>query len=144
MFAPLFLLFTIVPAVELALLIEVGGNIGAANTILIIILTGVLGAYMARLQGFIILSKIQNNLKQGIMPNSELMDGLMVLVGGIVLLTPGFITDALGFVLLFPLTRSIIKKLFKSRFEGMIQKKQGVQFNSFEKKDTHYDDIDIN
>lgn len=144
MFAPLLLLFTIFPAVELALLIEVGGNIGAANTILIIILTGVLGAYMARLQGFIILSKIQNNLNQGIMPNSELMDGLMVLVGGIVLLTPGFITDAIGFLLLFPLTRSILKKLFKSKFESMIQKGQTVQFNSFEKKNTDYDDIDIN
>ncbi|VAW20039.1 hypothetical protein MNBD_BACTEROID05-446, partial [hydrothermal vent metagenome] len=58
--------------------------------------------------------------------------------------TPGFITDAIGFLLLFPLTRSILKKLFKSKFESMIQKGQTVQFNSFEKKNTDYDDIDIN
>ena len=122
MFGYLVLLFTVLPAIELVLLIEIGSNIGAGNTLFIIIFTGVLGAYLARLQGFLVLRKIQDSLNQGIMPSAELMDGLMILVGGIVLLTPGFITDAFGFLLLIPLTRTVIKKLFAKKFEDMIDR----------------------
>jgi len=143
MFGYLVLLFTLVPAVELMLLIEIGGHIGAGNTILIIILTGVLGAYLARLQGFLVLQKIQNDLNSGIMPNSELIDGLMILVGGIVLLTPGFITDLFGLLLLIPWTRSLIKMLFSRKFESMIAKGQIVTSTPFSRPKDGYDDIDI-
>ncbi len=143
MFPYLVLLFTVLPAIELVLLIEIGSNIGAGNTLFIIIFTGVLGAYLARLQGFLVLRKIQGDLNQGIMPSSELMDGLMILVGGIVLLTPGFITDALGFLLLIPWTRIIIKKLFARKFENMIARGQVSTSSSFSQPNDRYNDIDI-
>jgi UPF0716 protein FxsA len=144
MFGYLILLFTILPACELALLIKVGTHIGVVNTLLILVLTGVLGAYLARLQGFLILQKIQNNLNQGVMPSAQLIDGLMILVGGIVLLTPGFITDMLGFLLLIPWTRSLIKKLLIKKFEAMIARGQIVTFTPFSRPDDNYTDIDIN
>lgn len=144
MFGYLVLLFTILPAFELALLIKIGGHIGVGNTLLVIILTGILGAYLARLQGFLILQKIQNQLNQGIMPNAQLIDGLLILVGGIVLLTPGFITDTFGFLLLIPWTRLLIKKWFVRKFEAMIAKGQVVTFTPFSRSKDDYTDIDIN
>jgi UPF0716 protein FxsA len=143
MFGYFVLLFAVLPALELALLIKVGSNIGVGNTLLIILITGVLGAYLARLQGFLILRKIQNSLNQGIMPSAELMDGLMILTGAIALLTPGFITDTLGFLLLIPWTRAIIKKWSAKKFEDMIARKQVVAFSPFHRPDDHYNDIDI-
>lgn len=143
MFIYLVLLFTVLPALELAILIKIGTQIGASTTIMIIILTGIWGAYLARMQGFIILQKIQNNLNKGVMPSSELMDGLMILVGGIVLLTPGFITDTIGFLLLIPITRSLIKIFLQKRFEEMIKNGQAVHISSFESTDKRFDDIDI-
>src|SRR3989338_3258217 len=143
MFAYLVLLFTLVPALELMLLIEVGSRIGSANTILIIIFTGVLGAYIARLQGFRVLQKIQNDLNSGIMPNAQLLDGLMILLGGILLLTPGFITDTFGFLLLIPWTRVLIKTWVKHKFEKMITRGQIVTMTPFSKGDDRYTDIDI-
>jgi len=139
----LILLFTILPALELALLIKLGGHIGVGNTLFIIIFTGVLGAYLARLQGFLVLQKIQNELNHGTMPNAQLLDGLMILVGGIVLLTPGFITDTLGFILLIPWTRSLIKRWFRKKFENMISKGQAVHFTLPSQPHDRYDDIDI-
>jgi len=144
MFFYLLILFTVLPALELAILINIGTRIGAATTIMIIIMTGIWGAYLARLQGFIIMKKIQANLDRGQMPSAELLDGLMVLVGGIVLLTPGFITDVLGLFLLIPLTRSIIKKLLQRKFEDMIQKGHIISTQDTRDSFKRYDDIDIN
>jgi UPF0716 protein FxsA len=106
----LILIFIVVPLIEILLLIEIGSRIGALNTILIIVLTGILGASMMRQQGFTIIRNIQRDLSQGHMPTGELINGALVLVGGIVLLTPGFFTDAVGFVLLVPATRTLIRK----------------------------------
>jgi len=139
----LILLFTIIPALELTLLIKVGTHIGVGNTLLIIILTGVVGAYLARLQGFIVLRKIQNELNHGNMPNSQLLDAFMILAGGIVLLTPGFITDIFGLILLIPWTRALIKLWTKKKFESMITKGEAIHFTSLGHKDDRYDDIDI-
>lgn len=131
MFGYLVLLFTVLPALELMLLIKIGSSIGAINTLFIIVFTGVLGAYLARLQGFVILNKIQTQMAQGKMPTSEMLDGLMIFVGGLVLLTPGFVTDTIGFLLLIPFTRALIKMLVKSRFEAMVKNGQNVSFTSF-------------
>jgi UPF0716 protein FxsA len=106
----LILIFIVVPLIEILLLIEIGSRIGALNTIFIIVLTGILGASMMRHQGFTIIRNIQRDLSQGRMPTGELINGALVLVGGIVLLTPGFFTDAVGFVLLIPATRTLIRK----------------------------------
>ncbi len=143
MFGYLILLFTILPALELALLINVGGHIGMGNTLTIIILTGVIGAYLARLQGFFVLKKIQESINQGQMPSSQLLDGLMILAGGIFLLTPGFITDATGFLLLIPWTRSLLKMVIKRKFESMIQQGQAMHVYSSRNNQKKYNDIDV-
>lgn len=109
MFFRLFLLFTLIPAIELYLIIKVGSVIGALNTIFIIVFTGILGAYYARQQGFRVVTKIQWKMQQGNVPGDDLVDGAMLLVGGALLITPGFITDFAGFSLIFPPTRDAIK-----------------------------------
>ena len=110
MLLKLILIFTIVPFIELSLLIELGGIIGTLPTILVVVITGVIGAFMARLAGFSVLFKIQENLRQGIFPRDELFDGVLILIGSAFLLTPGLLTDALGFFLLLPLGRSAVKR----------------------------------
>lgn len=124
MFTYLIILFTVLPAVELAILIHVGGYIGAANTIMVIILTGIAGAYLARIQGFFVIQKIQQSMAQGNMPTDEMLDGLMIFCGGIVLLTPGFITDIMGFLLLIPWTRALIKNIIRTKFQTTIHPEQ--------------------
>ena len=103
------------------------------------------GAWVARLQGFLVLSKIQENLNRGILPNNELMDGFLIFAGGVLLLTPGFITDFLGLLLLFPVTRGLIRLILKRRFEKMIQTGNVVHFTNLGgKRSGRYDDIDLN
>jgi len=111
MFFRLFLVFAIIPIAELYLLIKIGGIIGALNTILIILVTAVLGAYLAQSQGFIVIRNINKALSEGRLPGRELLDGLFVLLGGFTLLTPGFITDFIGFTMLIPFTRIFYIKL---------------------------------
>lgn len=144
MFIILLFLFTILPALELFLLIKVGTYIGALNTISIIILTGVTGAALARYQGFIVISRIQNELAKGNLPNSELFDGALILAGGILLLTPGFITDILGLVLLFPLTRALFKGALKWWIALMMKQGRFVYGPPRPPRESGYDDIDVN
>lgn len=120
MFYKLLLLFIIVPFVELIVLIEVSKRIGTMSTLAIIILTGILGATMARRQGFLVFSRIRDDLNMGKLPANALLDGLLILIGAIVLLTPGFITDILGFLLLFPVTRSILRVPIQNYFQRKI------------------------
>jgi UPF0716 protein FxsA len=127
MFFKLFLLFTIIPSVEIALLIKIGTVIGTAETIMIIIITGLVGALMVRAAGIQCLFRIQENLRSGIVPTDELFTGLLILVSGAFLVTPGLITDAVGFVLLFPPTREIIKSYLKRYIKSKIEQKS---FNS--------------
>ena len=124
MFPYLLLLFTVLPALELVLLIKVGSFVGVGNTLLLIIFTGVLGASLARLQGFSVLRNIQESLNRGQMPTEEMSNGIMILVGGIVLLTPGFITDIFGFMLLIPWTRQLIKYWFRHKIQQMMSSGQ--------------------
>jgi len=121
MLIKLILLFTIVPFIELSLLIELGTHIGTINTIMVVVLTGVLGAFMARIAGFNVLSKIQENLRAGIFPGDELFDGVLILIGGAFLLTPGLVTDAAGFFLLIPLGRAVIKRWLKEIVRGKME-----------------------
>lgn len=142
----LILLFTILPALELVLLIKVGTHIGALNTVFLVIAIGVVGAALARYEGFRVLMKVQDNLQQGIMPSSELLDGMMILAGGVALLTPGFITDILGLLLLFPPSRGGIKWLVRRKLQSMMERGQVVQFSFFgakSKRFNGYNDIDI-
>ncbi|MFQ5709585.1 MAG: FxsA family protein [bacterium] len=124
----LIVLFTLIPLIELALLIELGNHIGLLNTIAVVILTGVTGAALARAQGFAILSRIQRELHQGRLPGEELINGALVLAGALLLLTPGLLTDTLGFVLLFPVTRKFFKNYLKRVFRSKIQSDE-IQVN---------------
>ena len=100
----------LVPVMELYLLIEIGKHIGVMATIGIIILTGLIGAYLVRSQGFMVLRKIRDDLHQNILPGDSLLQGIIILAGGIFLITPGFITDIAGFIFLIPVSRQIVKK----------------------------------
>ncbi|MCE7793368.1 membrane protein FxsA [Salipaludibacillus sp. CUR1] len=119
------LLLIVVPAMEIGVLILSGNTIGIPITILLIILTGVLGAALAKKEGLNAIRTAQLQASQGQVPSGVLLDGICILVGGVVLLTPGFITDALGFFLLIPQTRAV--------FKGFLQKifKKAVQSGSF-------------
>ena len=121
MFFRLFLLFTLVPALELYLILKVGSVIGALNTIFIIIFTGILGAYYARQQGFRVVNNIQRKMQQGTVPGDDLVNGAMLLVGGAFLITPGFITDFAGVSLIFPPTREAIKIGVKRYLEKRVR-----------------------
>ena len=110
MLLKLILIFTIVPFIELSLLIEIGARIGTLNTIMVIVITGVIGAFMARIAGLNVLFKIQENLREGVFPRDELFDGILVLIGGVLLLTPGLLTDALGFFLLLPFGQALVRR----------------------------------
>jgi len=109
----LFLLFTVIPFIELALLIKIGTMIGLFETILIIVITGMAGALMVRSAGIECLFRIQKNMDSGIIPTDDLFSGLLILVAGAFLLTPGLITDAAGFILLIPVSRELVKKFLK-------------------------------
>jgi UPF0716 protein FxsA len=117
MFLRLLLLFTVVPLVELFLLVKLGTVIGIGPTVLIVIFTGVLGAWLARRQGLGVLRKISNDLAEGRLPADALIDGLLIFVAGAVLLTPGLITDALGFFLLIPQGRAVVRRVVAARLE---------------------------
>jgi UPF0716 protein FxsA len=104
-FPIVFLLFLLVPLVEIYFLIVVGGVIGALPTVALVVLTAVIGAALARHQGLVTLQRVQATLARGEPPAIEMLEGALLLIGALLLLTPGFFTDALGFVCLFPLTR---------------------------------------
>jgi UPF0716 protein FxsA len=106
-----FLLFTIVPIIEVSLIIKTGQIIGPWPTVLLLLAISAAGAWLVRAQGFQVMRNIQVELAQGRMPAGQLMDGAMILTGGVLLLTPGFFTDLLGLFFLIPLTRAIIKQL---------------------------------
>ncbi len=111
----LFLLFIIMPIVEIAVLIKVGGAIGGWTTIGIVILTAVIGTFMLRQQGIATLNKAQQRMQSGEMPAQQLLEGLLLLIGGVLLLTPGFITDFFGFCTLVPVSREFLAKKLASR-----------------------------
>lgn len=120
MFGILFLLFTVVPALELYLLFSIGGQIGGLNTVLIVIGTGIIGAALAKSQGLQILMKIQNEVNRGAIPGSAIVQGLMIFAGGLLLITPGFMTDIVGFSLVFPGSRHLLVFFVKKLIDKMM------------------------
>jgi UPF0716 protein FxsA len=104
-FQTLFLVVLIIPFAEIYLLIQVGAIIGAFPTILLVVFTAVLGAWLLKQQGFATFQRFQESLAQGVIPAYEMIEGPIILVGGALLLTPGFITDIIGFACLIPKLR---------------------------------------
>jgi len=128
--------------IELYLLIMLGARIGPMPTIGLIVLTGILGATLARQQGLSTLAKIQNELKQGRAPTQELVEGAMIVVGGLVLLTPGILTDIFGFAMLVPGIRKSLAKQFKVRFpQGFTSTSAGFQAGPKPRKDDDVIDV---
>ena len=121
MFFYLLLLFTLVPFVELALLLWLAGQVGWLETLLLVIATGILGATLARWQGLQTMFRIQREMQAGRMPGDALVDGALILVAGAVLLTPGILTDAFGFALLVPPIRNAMKRAAKGWFKKHVQ-----------------------
>jgi len=125
----LFLAFTIIPFIEIYLLIKIGSYLGAFNTVVIVILTAFLGALLARYQGFQTMLRVRESLERGEMPAEELLDALLILLAGIVLLTPGFLTDLAGLVILIPTTRLTFKRWLRKKFDAWTgQKRIDVTF----------------
>ncbi len=118
MLLKLFLAFTFIPLVEIYLLIKLGQNFGAITSILLVIFTGILGAYLAKMEGLRTLFRLQETLREGGMPGEELLDALLIALAGLVLITPGFITDTVGFMLLVPFTRLLVKNWLKERLRA--------------------------
>ena len=117
MLLKLFLAFTIIPIIEIYLLIEIGSIFGAITAVFLVILTGFLGAFLARMQGLQTFYRIQESLSEGKMPSGDLLDALLIVIAGLVLLTPGFLTDLVGFLLLIPATRYSIKYFLRRQIE---------------------------
>ena len=121
MFGKLLLLFIIVPILELTLFIQLGDVLGLPATLAIIVLTAFLGAALTKSQGRQALANFNQALASGKMPHREATDGLLILIAGAVLLTPGFLTDAFGFALLFPPTRAFFRHRLAAKLKSSIR-----------------------
>lgn len=116
----LIMLFTIIPVLELLLLLKLSQLTSIWTAIGLVIATGIVGAYLAKSEGRIIITRIRTELNQGRMPGDQLINGLCVLVGGALLLTPGIITDVVGFSLVIPVTRELFKAFIKEKLSKMV------------------------
>lgn len=112
----LFALFLITPIVEIILFITVGDRIGLVPTLTIVVVTALVGASLVSRQGRAELAALQSSVVQGVVPSKELAHGAMILVSGALLLTPGFLTDAVGFALLVPRFREVVRRWFSRRY----------------------------
>jgi UPF0716 protein FxsA len=113
----LLLLFIAVPAAELYVLISIGGAIGVLPTIALVFLTALAGATLARMQGLSTMLRVRESLDQGFMPAEELLDGLIILIAGMGLLMPGFLSDVVGLLMLLPGPRNIFKRWLRKKFD---------------------------
>ena len=128
MFRILLLLFIAVPILEIYLLIQVGEKIGLLSTLLTIIFTAMLGASLVRQEGIKTILSLQERLNKNELPGKELADGAMLLLAGVLLVTPGFFTDGIGFALAFPLTRALLRNKLITILTANIQtSSQGFQ-----------------
>jgi UPF0716 protein FxsA len=114
------LLFVVLPLVEIAVAVQVSHVIGALNTIVILILLSLSGVWLTKFAGFGVVARIRTQLEAGRMPTNELIDGALVLTGGVLLIVPGFVTAVLGLLLMFPATRAIARTAMKHRFRGRV------------------------
>ena len=121
LFRKLVLLFTLVPLVEFLLFWKLGDLLGIWVTVGTIIVTGIIGAWLAKVQGLRTLTKYQAALGEGRLPHQEVIDGILILLASAVLLTPGFLTDAVGFALLVPPVREAVRKFLGKRIKDKIQ-----------------------
>jgi len=120
MLIKLFLLFTLIPLLELWILIKLGSLVGILPTIIIVASTGFFGVLLAKSQGLTVLNQMQHDMKQGILPGNKLIDGACILLGGAFLITPGLLTDLLGFSLLVPQSRGWLKRIARRYLQRIL------------------------
>jgi UPF0716 protein FxsA len=116
----LLIVFLVLPIAELAVLAQVAGAIGLAETILVLIAVSVTGAWLVKREGVGVLRRVQQQIDRGIVPGPELVDGFLILLAGALLLTPGFLTDCLGLLLLAPPTRAAFRTVLTRRFRRRV------------------------
>ncbi len=121
MFPRFLILFVGIPLIELMLFLQIGSRIGLLATIATVVLTGIIGASLTKSQGLQVLSKYQKALAEGRMPHAEVIEGLMILVAGAMLLTPGFLTDAIGFALLIPSVRAAVRAIAVEKLKQKVE-----------------------
>lgn len=126
-----FILFIIIPIIEITVLINVGSLIGVWYTVGLVLLSAFIGVNMLRYQGLSTLARAQQKMQQGELPGQEMMEGIVLAVGGALLITPGFVTDFIGFCCLLPFTRIGLIKLVKSRFKVASMNHSGFQAGGF-------------
>jgi UPF0716 protein FxsA len=137
----LFLLFAILPIIEIALLINVGEQIGGWNTVFIVIITAFAGAHLVRQQGLSTLMQAQQKMQSGSMPGQEVAEGLLLVIAGVLLVTPGFITDGFGFLLSLPMTRPVIARaLMKTLALRVVTQSQTGEFHTHNSPHQHPDE----
>ena len=134
-----FLIFIGLPALEIFLMIKIGGEIGALNTILLIFLTAIIGVYYARIQGIQTLRSGLINLYQNKAPVYELMSGASIAIAAVMLIFPGFLTDTLGFLLLIPFTRNIFFRMALKKKENINETRRNKKTIDGEIVDKHKD-----
>jgi UPF0716 protein FxsA len=120
MLLKLFLAFTLIPVLEIYLLIKIGYFLGAFNTVVVVILTALLGASLARHEGIRTMTRVRESVNRGELPAEEMLDAVLIFIAGIVLLTPGFITDLAGIAILIPNARSWLKRRMRRKFDQWI------------------------
>ena len=116
----LLFLFILIPLLELYILFKISGYLGAFQTVALVVFTALLGLVLARFEGLKTLQQISQSLSQGMVPAEEMVDGVLIFVGGILLITPGVLTDLFALVLLIPYTRTIFKRWLRRRFDRMV------------------------
>ena len=114
-------LFLLVPLAELAVIIQVSGALGVGNTILLLIAVSIVGAWLVKREGLGVMRRVQRQLERGAMPARDVVDGFLILLAGALMLTPGFLTDILGILLLIPPTRAGIRTVLMRRFRHRLQ-----------------------
>jgi UPF0716 protein FxsA len=122
----LFFIFIVVPIVELYVIVQVADVIGVLETIALLIVVAILGSWLLKRQGMAAWSRFRLAMAEGRVPTEEITDGMMIMFGGALLLTPGFVSDALGFVLLFPPTRAVVKAASRRTIKRWVLRRTGT------------------
>jgi UPF0716 protein FxsA len=115
------LLFIVVPLAELYVILQVGQAIGVLDTLVLLIVISVVGAWLAKREGLGVLRRIQRSIEAGRVPGTELIDGFLILLAGALMLTPGFVTDCLAILLLLPPVRVVVRRQLRRRFARRIE-----------------------
>ena len=118
----IFFLFIFIPIIEISIFISIGSNIGVLNTIAIILMTALIGIFLVRRKGMSLLFNAQRNMMQGIMPSEEIKGGIFLLVSGLLLITPGFFTDCIGFAMFLKPVQNFVAQKAKDYFNSRIRK----------------------